>query len=102
MDPINVRVFAAHPVARSQYQRVLAGESGIRCVEDAFDVGVFDAATPPGPESVLALARTEYPAMRGLLIADEPTEEHVYARWIQRGLWGLVACDRYERELPLA
>ena len=101
MDPISVRVFAAHPVARSQYQRVLAGESGIRCVEDAFDVGVFDAAAPPGPEGLFALARTKCPAMRGLLVSEAMGDD-AYARWLLRGLWGVVACERYERELAQA
>src|SRR5574337_813903 len=69
METIAVRVFAAHPVVKSHYTRVLAAAPDFCLTEedDRLKVGVFDGEMPSF-EAVLSLARLKYPSMRPLLL----------------------------------
>ncbi len=101
MSPVTVRVFGAHPVAAAQYTRVVTAESDLRLTcDDQFDVGVFDGALPC-LEAVLRAACVTAPASRPILLVER-CDEDCCMRWIPFGIWGLVAFDRYERELPEA
>ncbi len=102
MRPTTVRIFSSHPVAAEQYEKVLAGEKGLRVVrkEDPFQVGVFDSESA-SIEAVLTMARLRFPAMRPLLMAF-PQDENDCLRWLFRGVWGMVPFDRYKRDLPRA
>ena len=100
--PITFRVFAAHPIATAQYVRVLASEPGIRSAADdePVTVGIFDSALSQ-PEARLKLGQLKFPALRAVLLTPsyDATE---CLRWLSEGFWGLVACSRYEDELPTA
>lgn len=102
MAATTVRLFASHPVAAVEYESVLAAEEDFQLVSnpDAFQVGVFDSG-PTAVEAVLTLARLKFPAMRPVLMSF-PCNENECLRWLFRGIWGLVAYDRFEKELPRA
>lgn len=101
MSPVKVRVFAAHPVAAAQYARVVTAQTDLHLTsDDRFDVGVFDGALP-GLEVVLRTACVTAPASRPILLVER-CDEDCCMRWIPCGIWGLVAFDRYETELPEA
>jgi len=102
MTAIAIRVFAFHPVAAAQYIRVLAAEQDFRLVTDleSFQVGVFDGESTSA-EEVLTMVRLKFPSMRPVLVSF-PCDEKECMRWVFRGMWGLVAYDRYEVDLPRA
>jgi DNA-binding NarL/FixJ family response regulator len=102
MAEVTARIFASHPVAASQYARLLAVEDGITLVREElpFQVGVFDGESA-SVEAVLTLARLKFPTMRPLLVAF-PCDESECLRWLFRGVWGMVSYDQVEEELPRA
>jgi DNA-binding NarL/FixJ family response regulator len=102
MAVARVRVFASHPIASAEYRRVLCAWKSCCLVkeEGPFDVGVFDGELP-ALDAVLALAFMRTPAMRPLLVTT-PCDGATCLRWLLRGVWGVVAYDRYEGELGRA
>lgn len=102
MSQIAIRVFASHPVAAGQYKRLLAAEPDISLApeEEPFQVGIFDGESA-SVEAVLTLARLKFPTMRPVLVGF-PCDDSEYLRWLFRGVWGMVAYDRLEEELPRA
>lgn len=97
-----VRIFAPHPVAAEQYEKVLAAEKDFRLVrkDEPFQVGVFDSEAA-SIEAVLTMARLRFPTMRPLLMAF-PQDENECLRWLFRGVWGMIPFDRFKRDLPRA
>lgn len=102
MVPITIRIFSCHPIAASEYSRVLAAEKGLHVVrsEEQIQVGIFDMFSA-SMEGVLTLARLKLPSMRPLLVTS-PCDNNECLRWLFRGAWGLVTYDRYEDELSRA
>lgn len=102
MAQTTVRLFASHPIARAEYQRLLERGTDLRLVgaEEACDIGVFDAEMY-SLQAVLTLSRLQFPSMRPLLIAPSSTDEECL-RWLFRGVCGLVPYERCAEELLLA
>src|SRR2546427_4983058 len=102
MLAINVRIFASHPVAVARYRQMLSAERDLRLAvkEECIDVGVFDGELPC-LEATLTMARMSSPSMRPLLLSY-PCDEDACLRWMLRGVRGILAYDRYEKELPNA
>jgi DNA-binding NarL/FixJ family response regulator len=102
MGSITIRIFASHPVAAGQYSRLLASERDFRLVADPepFQVGLFDGE-PTAAEGTITLARLKLPSMRPLVLISS-CEENECLRWILRGVWGVVAYNRYEQDLTAA
>lgn len=94
-------MFAVHPVAAAHYTRVITAEKDFQLTsDDGFEVGVFDGALHL-LDGVLRTASVKAPASRPILLVERCDEESCM-RWILRGIWGLVAYDRYEKELAEA
>ena len=102
MGAISIRVFSSHPVAAADYARLLAHEKDFRLVADGelSQIGVFDSELA-SLDAVLTLTRLRAPTMRPLLLAS-PCDENECLRWLFRGVWGVVAYERYEENLPRA
>jgi DNA-binding NarL/FixJ family response regulator len=102
MASLNVRVFVLHPVAAAQYARVLAREADLQIASDGapFDVGVFDGELPY-LEGALRTVSLRFPSSRPVLLSEHGDEE-TCVRWLLHGVWGLIAYDHYEQELPEA
>ncbi len=99
MAHTRVRLFASHPIARAEYQRLLERGPDLRLVgpDEACDVGVFDGEMH-SLQAVLTLSRLQFPSMRPLLIGPPSTDEECL-RWLFRGVCGLVRYERCAEEL---
>lgn len=94
-----VRVFASHPIAISEYCRLLCTENGFFVVEGEAqsELGVFDGQLP-SLDAVLTLAMLRDPAMRPLIISSYCGDTSCL-HWLLRGVWGIVPYDSYKVEL---
>lgn len=102
MVAARVRLFASHPIALAEYRRLLCSYK--RCFvvdgEGLFDVGIFDGELP-ALDAVLTVALMRTPSMRPLLVTSR-CDDTSCLRWLMRGVWGIVAYERYEDELGRA
>ncbi len=99
---VTFRIFAAHPVAAVQYAQLLCAEKDLRVATDggSIQVGIFDRESSHF-EAAMGLGRLKWPAMRALFLSPACDENHCL-QWLFRGIWGVVAFDRYQEELPRA
>lgn len=99
MVAARVRVFASHPIASAEFHRLLWSYPGCCVVEEEgpFDVGVFDGELQ-ALDAVLTMALVKVPVMRPLLVTTR-CDDATCLRWLMRGIWGIIAYDRYEGEL---
>ena len=102
MRGIPVRIYSSHPVACDEYSRVLAADPDLRLVSNGepFELAVLDSQTE-SIYSVLNFIQRKFPSARSLLISGTSDEDECYG-WLLRGVWGLVASERYKEQLPRA
>ena len=97
-----VRIITSHPVLTAQYTRALESDTSIQLVSERepFDIGVFDGGLP-SLDAALHVARVRLPFMRPVLLWS-CCDENSCLQWVLRGVWGVVAYDRYETDLSNA
>lgn len=102
MPPIIIRIFASHPIALCEFTHLLASSRDFQLLseEGRFDVGVFDGEMHSLDTTVTA-TRLRHPKMRPLLVSLS-ADANECLRWLFRGIWGLVAYERYKEDLPHA